>query len=797
MTVTSTNQKVTFNGDGSTTVFAYNYKIFAQTDLLVILRVTATGTETTQSLTTNYTVSGVGEASGGNVTMGTAPASGTTLTILRVQPNLQGLDLVPNDPFPAGNLESSLDKLTFMVQTHEEEIGRSIKASKANTITTTDFTISATDRANKVFAFDSSGDLSVTQELGIFRGNWAASTAYAQRDLVKDTSTANIFIVNTAHTSSGAQPLTDNANAAKYDIIVDAASATTSKTAAASSATAAANSATASASSATTSGNSATASANSATTSGNSATTSGNSATASGNSATASANSATASANSATASANSATSAAASAADVAKVQGITNGTIAANKAVVVDGNKDASSFRNLTASGAVTAGSLVIGSADIAEAELEMLDGITAGTAAASKAMVLDSAKDISGGRNLTISGELDAGSLDISGDIDVDGTTNLDVVDIDGAVNMATTALVTGVLTTTAATIFNGGFASNGNSTVDGTFIPTGVVTANAGVVVDTMTLDAATLAATGDLTLDVAGAINLDAGADGVVLKLNGANRGSFTDGGSASFEIKSLENNADMHFRGIDNNSEITALTLNMSEGGAATFNGTLIAKQLASADGVLLLDDNGSHNGIINSPASLRINIDSDNGATGESFQVGKNQTSIDANNILFQVSESGNVTKPLQPSFRAGRNSNYTPNAGAAILFNDVGSNAQHFNIGGHYNTSNGKFTLPVDGRYYIKAQIIFGPGLSDGQAMDDSFGIFKNGVRQAYSARRAEYVSGVTGNSGFFVDNADVIVSGSANQYIEIRPIRTLGVHGNTTYTMFMGYLIG
>ena len=57
--------------------------------------------------------------------------------------------------------------------------------------------------------------------------------------------------------------------------------------------------------------------------------------------------------------------------------------------------------------------------------------------------------------------------NLDISGDIDIDGTSNLDIVDIDGAVNMATTALVTGVLTTTAATVFNGGFASNAASTI------------------------------------------------------------------------------------------------------------------------------------------------------------------------------------------------------------------------------------------------------------------------------------------------------------------------------------------
>jgi hypothetical protein len=56
---------------------------------------------------------------------------------------------------------------------------------------------------------------------------------------------------------------------------------------------------------------------------------------------------------------------------------------------------------------------------------------------------------------------------LTVTGDIDVDGTTNLDIVDIDGAVDMASTALVTGVLTTTAATVFNGGFASNAASTI------------------------------------------------------------------------------------------------------------------------------------------------------------------------------------------------------------------------------------------------------------------------------------------------------------------------------------------
>ena len=244
MTVSSSTNKVSYSGNGSLTTFAYTFKIFDQGDLTVILRA-ADGTETTQTITTHYTVSGVGSASGGNVVFGSAPASGVTVVIIREQPLTQGLDLVANDPFPAESLEEALDKLVFMSQKHEEELSRAIKGSRTNVISNSEFTVSATDRANKVFSFDASGNLSIAQELGTFKGNWATSTTYVARDIVKDTSTNNIFIVNTAHTSSGAQPLTTNANSAKYDLIVDAASSTTAQTAAASSATAAASSATA------------------------------------------------------------------------------------------------------------------------------------------------------------------------------------------------------------------------------------------------------------------------------------------------------------------------------------------------------------------------------------------------------------------------------------------------------------------------------------------------------------------------------------------------------------------------
>tara|TARA_R100001594_G_scaffold61290_1_gene95459 strand:- start:35107 stop:37788 length:2682 start_codon:yes stop_codon:yes gene_type:complete len=76
-------------------------------------------------------------------------------------------------------------------------------------------------------------------------------------------------------------------------------------------------------------------------------------------------------------------------------------------------------------------------------AEINVLDGVTAGTVSASLGVVVDSNKDIGSFRNVTLTGELDAGSLDISGDADIDGTTNLDAVDIDGAVQIDNTVTV------------------------------------------------------------------------------------------------------------------------------------------------------------------------------------------------------------------------------------------------------------------------------------------------------------------------------------------------------------------
>jgi hypothetical protein len=145
-------------------------------------------------------------------------------------------------------------------------------------------------------------------------------------------------------------------------------------------------------------------------------------------------------------------------------------------------------------------------------------------------------------------SGEVDAASLDISGNIDVDGTTNLDVVDIDGAVDMASTLGVTGV------------------------------VTANAGVVVDNITIDGTEIdLSSGDLTIDVAGEIILD--ADGGKVNFNDAttNVGQLilsSNGGD--FIMSSRVSDKDIVFSGNDGGSITEFMRIDSSDAGTAVFN-----------------------------------------------------------------------------------------------------------------------------------------------------------------------------------------------------------------------------
>jgi cytoskeletal protein CcmA (bactofilin family) len=126
-------------------------------------------------------------------------------------------------------------------------------------------------------------------------------------------------------------------------------------------------------------------------------------------------------------------------------------SLVADTADINGGTIDGSIIGGTTAAAitgtAITGTSFVIGSADISEAELETIDGVTAGTVAASKAIVVDANKDITGGRNITITGEIDAATLDISGNADIDGTLEADAITIGGITLAETIADTVGAM--------------------------------------------------------------------------------------------------------------------------------------------------------------------------------------------------------------------------------------------------------------------------------------------------------------------------------------------------------------
>ena len=366
MTISTTTIKNSYNGDGSTTAFTYTFKVADQNEIEVIIR-SSNGTETVKTLTTHYTVSGVGNAGGGTVTFtsGNIPVSGETVVLRRDTDITQTMDLIDNDPMSADTIETAHDKSIAIAQELQEQIDRSIKLSRTNTMTSTEFTVDATNRANKILAFDSAGEISVTQELGTYKGTDATTTtaAYVQRDIIKSTTAAqlnNVYIC--VADSVVGDLLTDTDH---FELLVDAVAAGTSATAAAASATAAASSASAAASSASAASTSETNAASSASTASTQATNASNSASAASTSETNAGTSETNAASSATAAASSATSASGSA-STATTQASNASTSATNAATSETNAATSASTATTQASNASTSATNAANSATTA-----------------------------------------------------------------------------------------------------------------------------------------------------------------------------------------------------------------------------------------------------------------------------------------------------------------------------------------------------------------------------------------------------------------------------------------------
>ena len=106
--------------------------------------------------------------------------------------------------------------------------------------------------------------------------------------------------------------------------------------------------------------------------------------------------------------------------------------------------------------------------------------------------------------------------------------------------------------------------------------------VTSDNGIDIDNINIDGTTIAlSSGDLTVDVAGDIILDADGGDIFIKDGGTQVGSISNAGSNNFQIASSISDGDLLLKGNDGGSTITALTLDMSAAGAATFNSSVTA------------------------------------------------------------------------------------------------------------------------------------------------------------------------------------------------------------------------
>jgi ribosome assembly protein YihI (activator of Der GTPase) len=215
MTVATTQYRISYSGNGSTTAFSFPYVFFDGADLTVIL-VSSAGVETAQTITTDYTVSG-GSGASGAVTMVAAPAAGETLVIVREQPFTQTvLDLVENDPLPSATLEEAIDRTVIMAQQNNGQLARALRQPEGDTVAIERLPASGT-RATKVLAFDADGDpvasTSTLSEIESGAAN-AATSASAAAGSAADAATAKTAAETAQAAAETAQGLAETAQAA-------------------------------------------------------------------------------------------------------------------------------------------------------------------------------------------------------------------------------------------------------------------------------------------------------------------------------------------------------------------------------------------------------------------------------------------------------------------------------------------------------------------------------------------------------------------------------------------------------
>jgi hypothetical protein len=137
MTIASGYEPNIYTGNGAASVYPFDFKIVNQSHLSVKVVLIATGAETALTITTDYTVTGVGDEGGGSITLVDnsqvwLDASGDLLStyqivLERIVPISQDVSIKNQATYYASTHEAAFDKLCMIDQQQQVELSRALR----------------------------------------------------------------------------------------------------------------------------------------------------------------------------------------------------------------------------------------------------------------------------------------------------------------------------------------------------------------------------------------------------------------------------------------------------------------------------------------------------------------------------------------------------------------------------------------------------------------------------------------------------------------------------------------------
>lgn len=166
MTVETTTNTTVSLTNGATVTFPFYFYLIDESHLSVTLRNLTTGAETSVA-SSAYTVSGLGNSTGGSITFGVAPDDGYQLIIQRIVPYKQNADLLNQSGFYPESIEDQLDLTVMQIQQIAYQVGLAITAAPGDT----PFVFPTVEiRKSKYVSFDAAGDLYMSAGTGADTG---------------------------------------------------------------------------------------------------------------------------------------------------------------------------------------------------------------------------------------------------------------------------------------------------------------------------------------------------------------------------------------------------------------------------------------------------------------------------------------------------------------------------------------------------------------------------------------------------------------------------------------------------